>query len=101
MRWRDIGVASQMPWLVTALAVFLVGCSPATAHTPAQPSATSTASTTPPPTAPSPPPSTPPPPKPAPAPEPPSPSVLPVAPGAGRLKQTQAFPSTKTSAFRD
>lgn len=30
---------------------------------------------------------------------PPSPSALPVAPGAGRLPQTNAFPSTSTTAF--
>jgi len=41
-----------------------------------------------------------PPPLPAPPP-PPAPSALPVAPGAGSLAQTQAFPSTKTVAFRN
>lgn len=105
MRWQDIGVASQMSWLVTALAALLVGCSPAVAHTPARPTAAATASAsasasaTPPPTAPSPTQS--PQPTQPPAPKPPSPSALPVAPGAGRLRQTHAFPSTKTTAFRD
>lgn len=32
---------------------------------------------------------------------PPSPAPLPVAPGAGKLRQTNAFPSTKTTAFHN
>jgi hypothetical protein len=40
-------------------------------------------------------------PKPRPKPHPAQPSALPVDPGAGRLGQTQAFPSTKTVAFRN
>jgi hypothetical protein len=38
---------------------------------------------------------------PPPPPKPPQPSALPVAPGAGRLKQTSAFPSTKSVAFKN
>jgi len=38
---------------------------------------------------------------PQPAPHPPRPSVLPVAPGAGNLKQTTAFPRTTSTAFRN
>jgi hypothetical protein len=34
-------------------------------------------------------------------PTPPPPSALPVAPGAGQLKQTSAFPSTKSVAFKN
>jgi hypothetical protein len=34
-------------------------------------------------------------------PTPPPPSALPVAPGAGQLKQTGAFPSTKSVAFKN
>jgi hypothetical protein len=103
MKWRDIGVRYGTPWLAAAM-VLLAGCS-AVAHTPA-PSVSATASGTPTatPTAtpsvtgPAPITRTP---SPRPSPSPPSPSALPVAPGAGRLKQTQAFPSTKTVAFRN
>jgi hypothetical protein len=35
------------------------------------------------------------------APAPPPPSALPVAPGAGSLRQTNAFPGTTTTAFRN
>jgi len=104
MRWRDVGVAGWVPWL--AAAALLAGCSAATAHTQARPvsvtasgtSASPSAQASPPrigglPTPPAPPPSTPA--------TPPPPSALPVAPGAGRHKQTQAFPSTKSVAFRD
>jgi hypothetical protein len=38
---------------------------------------------------------------PQPASHPPRPSVLPVAPGAGNLKQTTAFPRTTSTAFRN
>jgi hypothetical protein len=39
--------------------------------------------------------------RPAGSPAPPSPSALPVAPGAGRLRQTSAFPSTASAAFKN
>jgi hypothetical protein len=39
--------------------------------------------------------------RPPPAPKPARPSALPVAPGAGRLGQTRAFPSTTSTAFKN
>ncbi len=112
MRWRDAGVRSPRLWAVILVPVvgcsLLAGCS-GTTSTPSRPvsqtlsgtSARTRASATPRVTAaaPSPPLSTSP--SPSPKPRPAQPSALPVAPGAGRLGQTQAFPSTKTVAFRN
>lgn len=109
MEWRDVGALSRVSWLA-AVAVLLVSCSPAAAHPVRSASATSsdTSATRP---APAGPPATgpvstaradgPPMLKPPPVRKPPPPSALPVDPGAGRLKQTQAFPGTKTVAFRN
>ena len=118
MQWRDAGVRGPAHWLAAAAAVLLAGCS-AASHSPSNPSvrpvsvtasrtsASPTARATAPesgertapsatsPTVPAVPPS---PPSLPPSP-PPSPSALPVAPGAGRLKQTRTFPSTKSAAF--
>jgi hypothetical protein len=105
MRWRNVGVTGWGPWLA-AVAVLLTGCSAGAAHTQARPLSVTASGTSAgplaqasappvggvptPPVLPPPPPATPPP-----------PSALPVAPGAGSLKQTQAFPSTKSVAFRN
>lgn len=100
MRWRDTGIR-RLGLGLTAVTVLLAGCSGGAAHTLARPvSATSggRSATSPGVAAPS-------------AtgelptaraegpPKPPSPSALPVAPGAGRLRQTSASPSTKSVAF--
>jgi hypothetical protein len=98
MRWRDVGAAGPAACLATAL-VLLVGCSAGTSQTQARPVSVTTSAAPPsPPASASPAPSATVPTKP---PAPPSPSALPVAPGAGRLKQTQALPSTKSVAFHN
>jgi hypothetical protein len=108
MRWRDVGVRS--PRLCTAAVVvplaagfLLTSCSGGAASTSARPVSANLGSTpvrsrvsaTPSVTA------TTPSPKPKPKPRPAPPTALPVAPGAGRLAQTQALPSTKTVAFHN
>jgi hypothetical protein len=107
MRWRDVGVRGPSPWAVAAVVVplaagfLLTSCSGGATSTPARP-VSAKLSSTPPRTRPSAAPSvTATTPSPRPKPRPAPPSALPVAPGAGRLEQTQAFPSTKTVAFRD
>ncbi len=97
MKWPNIGARGAAPWL-GAVMMLLAGCSAAAAHVSAPPvSATASGAPASPPGGAS---TAPPvlPPRPAPK---PSPSVLPVDPGAGRLKQTRAFPGTNTVAFRN
>jgi hypothetical protein len=108
MRWRDVGVRSPRLWaaavIVPLAACFLLTSCSGGASTPARPVSVNLSSTpvrthvsaTPSVTAITPSPR----PKPKPKPRP-SPAALPVDPGAGRLGQTQAFPSTKSVAFRD
>jgi len=93
MRCRDLGVVG-----FAALVGLLAGCSASPAHTQARPVRSTASGTSATPTQAVATPSETVPVKP---PAPPSPSALPVAPGAGRLKQTQAFPSTKSVAFRN
>jgi hypothetical protein len=80
--------------------MLLAGCSAAVTHAPARPSVTSASA---PPVASSSAslPSDTVPPVLTRVPRPSAPSALPVDPGAGRLKQTQTLPSTKTVAFRN
>jgi hypothetical protein len=106
MRWRDVGVRSPRLWaaaVVVPLAVclLLTSCSGGAASTPVRPVSAHLSSTpvrTPASPAPSVTATTP---SPRPKPRPAAPSALPVDPGAGHLDQTQAFPSTKTVAFRN
>jgi hypothetical protein len=105
MKWRDVGVAGWAPWLVAAT-VLLAGCSAGPAHTQVRPVSVTASGTSVSPAAQASPPAVgglPAPPglKPPPPTAPPPPIALPVAPGAGRLRQTQAFPSTKSVAFHD
>ncbi len=108
MRWRDTGVRDRRPALAltaaaaaaTLLAGVCVACTGSVGARTEARSVSATVSRTPSPagtTA-----------KPAPTavtptatPPPPSPSALPVAPGAGRLAQTSAFPSVKSTAFKN
>jgi hypothetical protein len=107
MRWRDAGVGgSRLRAVVVVLSlaagVLLTSCSGGAAGTSARPVTVNLRSTpvrTPVSVAPSV--TATPSPRPKPRPRPAPPSALPVAPGAGKLAQTQAFPSTKTVAFRN
>jgi hypothetical protein len=104
MRWRDVSVRSPGLWAAAVVAPLAAGflltsCSGRTASTPVRLRAA--ASAPPSVTATSPSHSQKPKPKPRPAPPSALPVALPVAPGAGRLAQTQTFPSTKTVAFRN
>lgn len=100
MKWRDLGACRVASCLGVVAVTLLAGCSaaahPAALQVSQKGSGTPAAATS---SAPAPPPvpSADPPPRPSPR---PSPSALPVAPAAGRLPQTRAFPSTRTVAFR-
>ena len=115
MKWRDTGVRSRQAAVAATAAALLAVCAlcaacggnagagtksrQVSATKSAAPSATGTAATAAPsateelPTTRAAGPPLPP--------APPSPSALPVAPGAGRLKQTTAFPSTKSAVFKN
>jgi len=106
MKWRDLRAQSAILWLAAALTL-LAGCTTSTVsttRTAARPVSatvrgTGTASAVAPsPTRPAPATSSG---SPSPVPSPPGPSALPVAPGAGRLAQTRAFPSDTSAAFRN
>jgi len=104
VRWRDTGVRIRLPAVVVAVAALLAACAacggnagagtktrPVSATKSAAPSVSPTPSVTGElPTA-----------RAAGPPLPPRPSALPVAPGAGRLEQTSAFPSTRSVAFKN
>lgn len=108
MRWRDVGVRGPRlraaAFVVPLAAGFLLASCSGAPSTPARPVSANLSSTpvrTPVSATPPAPATTATTPSPRPKPRPAPPSALPVAPGAGLLAQTQAFPSTRTVAFRN
>jgi hypothetical protein len=109
VKWRDTGIQGSQPLLTAAVLTLLAGCAALAgcaggtsgANRGAAPQAVQLSTPVRPPTG-SPATGSPSARSPQPSPHPPAgPSVLPVAPGAGNLKQTTAFPSTTSTAFHN